>query len=332
VSNQLTTTYTNPMKLTRRSVFGATCLCVGCLLPQSLLADAPMVKTQAPGFYRLMIGDFEVTVLSDGINMLPAMKLLQGDPTRIAEALKRNFLGELVETSHNSFLVNTGSKLVLIDAGAGTMLGPSTGDLLNNLSAAGYRPEQVDEIYLTHMHADHIGGLVAGGRRAFPNAIVRVNKRDADYWLSEANMRAAPVEAKRFFQAATISMTPHIQARKLKLFEGNTDLIPGVRAQPAYGHTPGHTMYVVESRGEKLLLWGDIVHVAAVQFDDPSVTIGFDVDPREAEREHWLVLADAAKNGHLVGGAHVSFPGLGRVRSNGEKAYTFVPLNYSSLK
>jgi glyoxylase-like metal-dependent hydrolase (beta-lactamase superfamily II) len=332
VSNQLTMTYTKSMKLTRRSVFGATCLCVGCLLPGSLLADAPMVKTQAPGFYRLIIGDFEVTVLSDGTNMLPAMKLLQGDPTRIAEALKHNFLGELVETAHNSFLVNTGGKLVLIDAGAGTMLGPSVGDLLSNLSAAGYRPEQVDEIYLTHMHTDHIGGLVAGGQRAFPNAIVRVNKRDADYWLSETNMRAAPVEAKRFFQAAMISMTPYIQARKLNLFEGNTDLIPGVRAQPAYGHTPGHTMYVAESRGEKLLLWGDIVHVAAVQFDDPSVTIGFDVDPREAEREHWLVLADAAKNGHLVGGAHVSFPGLGHVRSKGEKAYTFVPLNYSSLK
>ena len=213
------------MKLTRRSVFGATCLCASCLLPGSLLATAPMVKRQAPGFYRLLIGDFEVTVLSDGTNMLPAMKLLQGDPARIAEALKRNFLGELVETAHNWFLVNTGSKLVSIDAGAGTMLGPNVGDLLNNLHAAGYQPEQVDEIYLTHMHTDHIGGLVASRQRAFPNAIVRVNKRDTDYWLSEASMRAAPAETERFFQAATVSMAPYIQAGKLRLFEGDTDLV-----------------------------------------------------------------------------------------------------------
>jgi glyoxylase-like metal-dependent hydrolase (beta-lactamase superfamily II) len=319
------------MKLTRRSVFAATCLCAGCLLPRPLLADAPMVKSQAPGFYRLMLGDFEITALSDGAAPLPAMRLLQGNPTRIAEALKRNFLGEQVATSDNAFLVNTGSKLVLIDTGSGTMLGPARGQLLNNLRAAGYLPEQVDEIYLTHMHTDHIGGLMAGDQRAFPNAVVHVNKRDADYWLSEANMRAAPAVAKRFFQAAMILLRPYMQAGTLKLFEDTTDLIPGVRAQPAYGHTPGHTMYLVESKGQKLLLWGDIVHVAAVQLDDPSVTIGYDVNAAEAEQEHWVVFADAAKDGYLVGGAHISFPGLGHVRSDDDKAYTFVPLSYSSL-
>jgi glyoxylase-like metal-dependent hydrolase (beta-lactamase superfamily II) len=313
------------------NIFVATCCCVGCLvLP--LHAEAPMVKTQAPGFYRLMLGDFEVTVLSDGTNPLPAMKLLQGNPPRIAEALKRNFLGEQVETSHNSFLVNTGTKLVLIDAGAGTLLGPQTGDLLNNLRAAGYRPEQVDEIYLTHMHTDHVGGLMAGGQRAFPNAIVRVYKRETDYWLSEANMNAAPAEMKRFFQGAMVSVTPYLQAGKLKVFEGSTNLIPGVRAQSAYGHTPGHTAYVVESRGEKLVLWGDVVHVAVVQFEEPSVTIAYDVDSAGAEHERERAFADAAKNGYLIGGAHMSFPGVGHVRSNGQQAYTFVPLNYSSLK
>jgi glyoxylase-like metal-dependent hydrolase (beta-lactamase superfamily II) len=100
----------------------------------------------------------------------------------------------------------------------------------------------------------------------------------------------------------------------------------------AYGHTPGHTAYVVESRDEKLVLWGDVVHVAAVQFDDPSVTIEYDVNSAEAEHERELAFADAAKNGYLFGGAHMSFPGIGHVRSNGKQAYTFVPLNYSSLK
>ena len=297
--------------------------------PGHLFADAPVVESQAPGFYRLMIGDYEVTVLSDGHLPLAAMKLLQGDSSQIADALERNFLGDQVETSHNSFLVNTGTRLVLIDAGAGTLLGPHTGKLLNNLLASGYRPEQVDEIYLTHMHTDHIGGLMAGDQRAFPNAIVRADKRDTDYWLSEENMRAAPTEAKRFFQAAMVSVSPYMREGKLETFDGNTELIPGVRARPAYGHTPGHTMYVVESKAEKLLAWGDIVHVAAVQFADPTVTIGYDVDRAEAEQEHWRIFEDAAKNAFLIGGAHLSFPGLGHVRSNGDMAYAFVPLNLS---
>ncbi len=246
--------------------------------------------------------------------------------------MRRNFLREQVETSHNSFLVNTGTRLVLIDAGAGTLLGPHTGDLLNNLRAAGYRPEQIDEIYLTHMHVDHIGGLMTHGQRAFPNAIVRVDKRDADYWLSDANMRAAPADEKRFFEGAIASVPPYLHAGKLKVFEGDTALIPGVRARSAYGHTPGHTMYVVESRGEKLVLWGDIVHVAAVQCADPAVTIAYDVDPGEAAHTREIVFAEAAKNRDLVGGAHVSFPGLGHVRSDGKEGYTFVPQTYSALK
>jgi glyoxylase-like metal-dependent hydrolase (beta-lactamase superfamily II) len=318
------------MNVTRRLLLVAGCLCTACLIPAPSFAAAPMVKKQAPAFYRLMLGDFEVTVLSDGSNMLPATKLLHGDLAQIGGALKRGFLGDVVETSHNSFLVNTGSKLVLIDAGAGSLLGPSAGHLLSNLRAAGYQPEQIDEVYLTHLHADHIGGLMTGDQRTFPNAIVRVNKRDTDYWLSEANMQAAPADAKRFFQAATVSLTPYMRAGKLVVFEGDTDLVPGVRAQAAYGHTPGHTMYLVESKNQKLLLWGDIVHVAAVQFEHPSVTIGYDVDAAEAEREHLLQFAKAAQNGYLIGGAHISFPGLGHIRRDGERTYTYVPLNYSA--
>jgi glyoxylase-like metal-dependent hydrolase (beta-lactamase superfamily II) len=284
-----------------------------------------MVKSEAPGFHRLMVGDYEVTVLSDGKHPLAATKLLQGDPSRIADALKSDFLGDEVETSHNSFLVNTGDKLVLVDAGAGTLLGPHTGKLLSNLRAAGYRPEQVDEVYLTHMHTDHIGGLMAGDKRAFPNAVVRADKRDTDYWLSEENMRAAPAAAKRFFEASIASLSPYMEAGKLKTFEGGADLIPGIRARPAYGHTPGHTMYEVESNGERLLLWGDIVHVAAVQFADPTVTIGYDVDRVEAEREHWRIFDDAASNRYMIGGAHLPFPGLGHVRKSGDRTYAYVP-------
>ena len=115
------------MKLTRRSAFSATCLCLACLEPGPLLAEAPMQKSQPPAFYRLLIGDFEVTVLSDGTSGLPATKLLQGDPARIIEMLKRNFLADEVATSDNAFLVNTGQKLVLIDTGSGTAARPGEG-------------------------------------------------------------------------------------------------------------------------------------------------------------------------------------------------------------
>ncbi|OYD60512.1 UNVERIFIED_ORG: metallo-beta-lactamase superfamily protein [Burkholderia sp. CF145] len=313
--------------LTRRSLLAAACICMGCAISGPLLAGVPVVRSESPEFYRLMVGDYEVTVLSDGKSPLAATKLLQGDPSIIADALNSNFLGEQVETSHNSFLVNTGDRLVLIDAGAGSLLGPHTGRLSGNLRAAGYRPEQVDEVCLTHMHADHIGGLMSGNLPAFPHAIIRADKRDIDYWLSEENMRNAPAAARRFFEAAVVSLSAYIQAGRLRTFEGLADLIPGIRARPAYGHTPGHTMYEVESRGEKLLLWGDIVHVAAVQFADPGVTIGYDVDRTEAEQEHWRVFGDAARHRYMIGGAHLPFPGLGHVRSSGDRSYAFVPLS-----
>lgn len=314
-----------------RAVFTAACVSTLAFAPGLALADAPMAKAQAAGFYRTMVGDFEVTALSDGTIKLPVTKLLKGDGTRIGDALRRNFLGEEVETSVNAYLVNTGSKLVLIDAGAGTAFGPSLGTLVNNLRAAGYRPEQVDEIYITHMHGDHVGGLINAGGRTYPNATLRIDRRDVDYWLSEANMNAAPADAKNFFKTAVAAVTPYKQAGKLQTFEGPTPLVPGVRAVSAYGHTPGHTAYVVESKTEKLVLWGDLMHVAAVQFEDPTVTIAFDSDSKTAEQARQAAFADAAKGGYWVAAAHLPFPGIGHLRA-ADKGYVFVPANYSALK
>ena len=321
------------MQLSLRNFFVSAALLGPALLCQSALAEAPMVKTQAPGYQRMMLGDFEVTALSDGTVKLPMGKLLvDPDPGKIRRGLERNFLQENVETSVNAYLVNTGSKLVLIDTGAAGLFGPTLGNLLASMRAAGYQPEQVDEVYITHMHGDHVGGLMAGTNRTFPNATLRLDKRDTDYWLSEANMKAAPADAKGFFQGAMLSANPYLAAGKLKPFEGNTELVPGVRAQTAYGHTPGHTIYVVESKGEKLVLVGDLMHVAAVQFDNPGVTIQFDSDQPAAARQRELVFADAASKGYMIGASHLSFPGIGRLRSATPQGYTFIPLNYSGLK
>ena len=295
-------------------------------------AAAPMVKTSAPGFYRMMLGDFEVTALSDGTVNLPVDKLLTNTtPAKTRKALARSFESAPLETSVNGYLINTGSKLVLIDTGAAKLFGPTLGNLAVNLKAAGYQPEQVDEIYITHMHPDHVGGLMDGEKMAFPNATVRADKHDADFWLSQANLDKAPADSKGFFQGAMASLNPYVKAGKFSPFDGATDLVPGVKAIATHGHTPGHSTYMVESKGQKLVLWGDLVHVAAVQFDDPSVTIQFDADTKQAAAARKRAYADAAKGGYLVAASHIAFPGVGHVRASG-KAYTWVPVNYSVVR
>jgi glyoxylase-like metal-dependent hydrolase (beta-lactamase superfamily II) len=292
-------------------------------------AAGPLVKTQAPGYYRLMLGDFEVTALSDGTLPLPLASILTNTtPAKTNAALERAHLKDPVETSVNAYLVNTGTRLVLIDAGAGNLFGPTLGNLVANLKAAGYEPEQVDEIYITHLHGDHVGGLVAGDQREFPNAVVRADRRDADFWLSQANMDRATADDKPAFAGAMASLNPYVAADRFKPFDGDTELVPGVRAVAARGHTPGHTIYVVDSNGQKLALWGDLMHVAAVQFAEPGVTIKFDTDSRAAAAERRKAYADAAKNGYRVGAAHIPFPGLGYVRAEG-KGYAWLPVNYA---
>ena len=141
-------------------------------------------------------------------------------------------------------------------------------------------------------------------------------------------MKKAPKDVQGFFQGAMASIKPYADAGKFKTFEGNTDLVPGVKAQITHGHTPGHTFYVAESKGQKMVFWGDIMHVAAVQFANPAVTIQFDTDSKAAAPQRKKAYADAAKGGYLVGVAHVSFPGIGRVVPAGA-GYTWVPVNYS---
>ena len=216
-------------------------------------AGAPPAKGQAPGWYRMALGAFEVTALSDGTVDLPVDQLLTNTTAaKVQAALMRAYLKVPVETSVNGYLVNTGTKLVLIDAGAAGLFGPTLGKLLANLKASGYTPEQVDEIYLTHMHADHVGGLTsADGKAVFPNAIVRADKKESDFWLDKATMDKAPEAMKDFFKGAQASMKPYVDAGKFKPFEGDVELVPGIKAYATRGHTPGHAAYVVQSNGAK---------------------------------------------------------------------------------
>ena len=295
-------------------------------------AASPMAKTPAPGYYRMMLGDFEIMALSDGTVNLPVKDLLTNTtPAAVDKALARSYLKSPLETSVNGYLINTGEKLVLVDTGAAGLFGPTLGNLVANLKASGYQPEQVDEIYITHMHADHVGGLMAGDKRAFPNAIVRADKHDADFWLSQANLDKAAVEDKGFFQGAMASINPYVKADKFKPFDGNTELVAGIKAVASPGHTPGHSIYAIESKGQKLVLWGDLMHVASVQFDNPSVTIKFDTDSKAAALQRKKAYAEAAKQGYLVASAHLSFPGIGHLRADG-KGYAWIPVNYTTIR
>ncbi len=124
-------------------------------------------------------------------------------------------------------------------------------------------------------------------------------------------------------------MNPYIKAGKFKPFDGDTDLVPGVKAVAMRGHTPGHAFYVAESKGQKIAFWGDLVHVAALQLPNPSVTVIFDVDSKAAAAQRKKALADLAKQGTLIGAAHIAFPGIGRLRADG-KGFAWAPLNYAA--
>lgn len=295
-------------------------------------AAAPLQATSAPGYYRIMVGAYEVTALSDGTVDLPVDQLLTNiTPDAVKADLAASFETTPLETSDNAFLINTGAKLILVDSGAGTLFGPTLGKLLANLEASGYQPDQVDEVLVTHMHPDHIGGLVADGKAAFPNAVVHAAKTDADYWLSQANLDAAPDAQKGFFQGAIASLQPYVDAQRLETFDAPTEFAPGVHSVALPGHTAGHSGFLVESEGQSLLIWGDVVHVEAIQFAHPEVAIGFDSDGEEAVSERAKEFANVAAQGSLIAGAHLPFPGLGHVRKQGE-AYEWVPANYTVLR
>ena len=298
-------------------------------VPAAASAAAPQVRTQAPGFYRAMLGDFEITALSDGTVDLDVAKLLAEPAAKTDAAMSRAFVHGPLETSVNAYLVNTGTKLVLVDAGAGTLFGPTLGKLVASLKAAGYAPEQVDDIFVTHMHPDHVGGLSADGQRVFPNATLHADRRESDFWLTQARLDKAPDAMKGFFQGAMASVNPYVAAGKYEPFDADGEPVPGIRTIASHGHTAGHTSYLVESKGQQLLVIGDLIHVASVQFADPGVTIAFDSDAKAAAAARAALFGVAAKDGALVGAAHLQFPGLGHLRAAG-KSWQWVPVNYST--
>lgn len=320
--------------LSRRSVLKGTAtaaLAAGTVTMFARLsfAKAPFQPFQSPGFYRLKLGEIEITALSDGTVPLPLDTLYTNTTEEHArQALAAAFRPTPTQTSINAYLVNTGERLVLIDAGTGTYLGPSLGKLVTNLEASGYRVEDIDDILLTHIHTDHSGGLSADGKRVFPNATVRVNKRDLDFWTDSAAAEKATGALKNQFKEAQESLKPYLDAGKVEPFGDDAEPVPGIGSILRAGHTPGHSSLVVEGGGQTLVFWGDITHGDVLQFDEPGVAIEFDIDQDKAVQTRAVAFEEAADQAYLVAGAHIAFPGIGHVRRD-ETNYDWVPLNYS---
>jgi len=297
------------------------------------LASAPMAKTQ-PGFYRMMLGDFEITALNDGVVDYLTTEVLPGATLEeIKTSLSATGLRDPVGMSYNAFLINTGTKLILIDTGTGGKLQDSplfrgTGRLMVNLRAAGYRPEQIDDIYVTHLGPDHVGGLTLGTERAFSNATLHVPKGEMDIILQPDK---APAWTKNWIPFWTSLIEPYRKAGKFSSFDGDVALTTGIRALATHGHSPGHTSYVVESRGQKLIVLGDLVLLGAMQFAQPSLISAFDSDPAAAVVQRKRILELSAEEDDWVAGGHLSFPAIGHVRAR-DGHYLWLPANYGILQ
>ncbi len=299
-------------------------------VPNAALAAAPQHHDQVPGFYRLKVGDLEVTALFDGFGVFDQHWLNGTKATMdgVVDALHEDT--HMLDDGDTGFLVNTGKQLILVDAGSGTWYGGGAlGHLVGNLRSAGYTPEEVDLVLVTHLHSDHVGGLTTqDGKRVFPNAEVYVAKAESDFWLSPEIAAKAPKDAQPFFQSAQAIAAPYIKAGKWHTFGGSETIVDGMQLVPLLGHTPGHTGFQFSSKGQKILFWGDTIHAQRVQLQHPEVTVVFDIDPPAALATRNQLLPKLAREDIVIAGPHMSFPGLGRLRKEGS-GYSWVPVVYT---
>jgi glyoxylase-like metal-dependent hydrolase (beta-lactamase superfamily II) len=293
-------------------------------------AAAPQHHEQVPGFYRMKVGDLEVTALFDGAAVFDLHWLNGKKPTtdRVEKALHED--PHLLDVGDTGFLVNTGKQLILIDAGAGTWYGGGAlGRLADSLRSAGYLPEQVDRVLVTHLHPDHVGGLTSqDGRRVFANAEVFVSKAESDFWLSAEIAAKAPKDAQPFFQSAQAIAAPYIKAGKWHTFSGSEEIVDGVQLVSLHGHTPGHTGYEFSSHGQTILFWGDTVHAQMVQLRNPDITVVFDNDHAAAAASRNHLLPTLTREAVVIAGPHMPFPSMGRLRKQGN-GYVWSPVIFT---
>ncbi len=318
---------TTPIITRRSAIAGLSSVAAAGLLPGTVLAKAPMLNTQAPAFYRFKLGDFELTVVSDGPLGLGAPSdgifsgISKADFTKI---LNDNYLpSDSVEMDQNILVVNIGDRLVLIDTGDGgsKMFGPKSGRLLANLKAAGIDPKDIDVVALTHAHPDHCWALMAAdGTPNFPNAQIAMSQADFDFWTDESKAQGDMMKA--MIGGMRRHLLPN-RGRMAFLADGQ-EVVPGIRAMAAPGHTVGHMVFVVTSGGKTLVNSGDIAHHHIVSMQTPRVAFAFDTDGAQGAASRLKVLDMLATDRIPLVSYHFPWPGLGHVAKQGD-GYRYVP-------
>jgi glyoxylase-like metal-dependent hydrolase (beta-lactamase superfamily II) len=252
-------------------------------------------------------GEFLISTLSEVMGKGNSGILI--DATQ--DVLQKYLPDGTYQSEVNVFLIRTPDKNILIDAGLGR-------DLLNNLQLLGVTPEQIDIILLTHMHGDHIGGLLRDGKPVFPNADMYLSQPEYNHWSKSENKQALGV-LSAYKDKLKLFVPEELGSKKANLFTG----FQGIAA---YGHTPGHTAYLIESESSQLLIWGDLTHVTDVQTHHPEIAVTYDSDPKQAIEYRKKILEYVTKNKIPVGGMHIAFPAIGNVKAEAV-GYGFTPLS-----
>ncbi len=282
--------------------------------------------------YRFKLGAFDCIVVSDGTFAYP-------HPAAIffVNAPKQDLVGVLRE--HNidlehweehispylCLVINTGENLVLVDTGAGG-LAPTTGKLLANLQAEGIAPEDIDTIIITHAHPDHIGGNIdSAGKSVFPKARYVMWKGEWDFWTSDPDLSSLHVDEhlKQLLPTFAQNCLPPIQ-EQLTLIDGETEIVPGIRAFPSPGHTPGHIALSISSGGEQLLCGADLM-ILPISLEHPEWYAAVDLDSERVVAARREFFSKAADEKALVFAFHFPFPGLGHIVEKGD-AWQWQPI------
>ena len=302
---------------------------LGCATTQTPCACKGNLKLHAEG--HVPLGKLKVWPLSDGtLNLQGA--LFQG----ITSEEKLKILGVEKEetplpTSLNVYLVESAKQRILIDAGCGAIpMGPNMGQLVSALAAKNITPESIHAVLLTHLHGDHFGGLLTQDMQQprFPNATVWVNETELAFWAQTPTQHIPEAQREMFLQnQQAVQTLAKILGDKLKTFSSaETELFPGIKAVHAPGHTPGHTVFWVESKAKKLLVWGDLVHNILLQTAAPQAFPLFDAEPTTATATRLLWMEKAAKEGFWVAGMHLPHPGIGRLEKQTQGNFHFLPI------
>ena len=294
-------------------------------------AAVPPAGAQAPGFYRYKVGAYECTSINDGVFLRPVENFVVNVTKEQAQAeAEAAYMPKgMVAVPFNPQLINTGSKLVLIDCGNGvSMLEPSkgrAGRTLQNLAAAGVDPKSIDIVLMSHLHPDHTNGIrAADGSMAFPNAEIMVPAKDWDFWMSAENAAKAESNTMMKNYFANVKKTFAGIESKVTKYEWDKEVAPGITSISTPGHTPGHTSFAVASGNSKILIQSDVTNIPELFLRNPDWHVVFDVDGDLAQQTRHKFYDMAAAEKMTVVGFHFTFPSIGHVEKDG-KGYRLIP-------